>query len=212
MTARFFQTMFTPSVKAAQTQYGSRGPYSRHDDTPTAPDVLGEQEASFITQRDSFYLATVSETGWPYVQHRGGATGFVKLLDERRFAFADFHGNRQYVSVGNLAADNRAAFLFMDYPSRTRLKLVGRLSVLTADEAPDLAAQLIDADYNAKVERFIVAEIEAFDWNCPQHIMPRFTKAEFTPVIEAFKARIGELEAQLAARNELAAATPLAGD
>lgn len=198
MTVRFFQTMFTPAVKAAQTHYGSREPYSRHDETPTAPDMLTEQEASFIVQRDSFYLATVSETGWPYVQFRGGAPGFVKVLDERRLGFADFRGNRQYVSVGNLSADNRAAFFFMDYPSRTRLKLLGRLSVFAADEAPELAARLIEPDYKAKIERLIVVEVEAFDWNCPQHITPRFTLAEIAPSIEALKVRIAELEAELA--------------
>ncbi|MGE0595352.1 MAG: pyridoxamine 5'-phosphate oxidase family protein [Hyphomonadaceae bacterium] len=201
MTVRFFQTMFTPAVKAAQTRYGSRGPYSRHDDVVTEPDVLTEQETSFIAERDSFYLATVTETGWPYVQFRGGAPGFVKPIDERRFGFADFRGNRQYVSVGNLAADNRAAFFFIDYPNRTRLKLVGRLSVIPVSEAPELAAQLIDPNYKAHIERLIVAEVEAFDWNCPQHITPRFTQAEIAPSIEALKARIAELEAQLAERG-----------
>ncbi|HCK84112.1 MAG TPA: pyridoxamine 5-phosphate oxidase [Hyphomonadaceae bacterium] len=201
MTVRFFQTVFTPAVKAAQTDYGSRGPYARHDDVATAPDTLTEQEASFIALRDSFYLATVSQTGWPYVQFRGGAPGFVKVLDERRFGFADFRGNRQYVSVGNLAADNRAAFFFMDYPGRARLKLLGRLSVLAADEAPELAARLIDPDYKAKVERLIVVEVEAFDWNCPQHITPRFTQAEISPTIDALKSRIAELEAQFAERT-----------
>lgn len=201
MTVRFFQTMFTPAVKTAQAQYGSRGPYSRHDDVATAPDVLSEQEASFIAQRDGFYLATVTETGWPYVQFRGGAPGFVKPIDERRFGFADFRGNRQYVSVGNLSADNRAAFFFMDYPSRTRLKLVGRLSIIPVSEAPELAGQLIDADYKAHIERLMVAEVEAFDWNCPQHITPRFTQAEIAPSIEALKARIAELEAQLGERR-----------
>jgi predicted pyridoxine 5'-phosphate oxidase superfamily flavin-nucleotide-binding protein len=201
MTVRFLQTVFTPPVKAAQTHYGGRGPYSRYDDVLTEPDALTEQEASFIAQRDSFYLATVSETGWPYVQHRGGAPGFVKVLDERRFGFADFRGNRQYVSVGNLSIDNRAAFFFMDYPSRTRLKLLGRLNVLAADETPELASRLVDPDYKAKVERLIIVEIEAFDWNCPQHITPRFTQAEIAPSVEALKARVAELEAQLAARR-----------
>lgn len=201
MTTRFLQTMFTPAVKAAQTQYGSRGPYSRHDDIATAPDALTEREADFISQRDSFYLATISETGWPYVQFRGGAPGFVKMLDERRFGFADFRGNRQYVSVGNLSADNRAAFFFMDYPSRTRLKLLGRLSVIGIEEAPELAARLIDPDYKATIERLVVVEIEAFDWNCPQHITPRFTLVEIEPAIEALKSRIAELEAQLTERD-----------
>ncbi|KAF0181849.1 MAG: pyridoxamine 5'-phosphate oxidase family protein [Hyphomonadaceae bacterium] len=201
MTTRFFQTVFTPAVKAAQTVYGSRGPYARHDDIPTEPDRLTDTEIAFIAERDSFYLATVNESGWPYVQFRGGAPGFVKVLDERGFGFPDFRGNRQYVSVGNASADNRAAFFFMDYPNRTRLKLLGRLTVVAVAEAPDLADRLIDPDYRAKVERLITVEVEAFDWNCPQHITPRFTATDIAPSFEALKARIAELEAELARRQ-----------
>lgn len=201
MTARFLQTMFTPSVKAAQSRYGSRGPYSRFDDVTTEPDILSEGEAAFISERDSFYLATVTETGWPYVQFRGGAPGFVKALNPRLLGFPDFRGNRQYVSVGNLAADNRAALFFMDYPSRTRLKLIGRLSVRAVEEAQDLTSLLVDPDYKAEVERLVVIEVEAFDWNCPQHITPRFTHVEIAPMIEALKARIAALEAELAERS-----------
>lgn len=200
MTTRFFQAVFTPAVRAAQSFYGSRGSYARHDDIPTEPDRLTAQEASFIRERDSFYLATVTETGWPYIQFRGGAPGFIKVLDERTFGFADFRGNRQYVSIGNLSADSRAAFFFMDYPGRTRLKLLGRLNIVTADSAPDLAGRLIDPNYKAKVERLVTIEVEAFDWNCAQHITPRFTIEDISPSVEKLKARIADLENELAAR------------
>jgi predicted pyridoxine 5'-phosphate oxidase superfamily flavin-nucleotide-binding protein len=201
MSTRFFQTVFTPAVKAVQTFYGSREPYARHDESPTEPDRLTIQEGAFISERDSFYLATVTESGWPYVQFRGGAPGFMKVLDERTLGFADFRGNRQYVSVGNLSANNRAAFFFMDYPNRTRLKLLGRLNVVAVDSAPELAGRLIHPDYKAKVERLITVEVEAFDWNCAQHITPRFTIEDIAPSLEKLKARIAELEAALAART-----------
>jgi predicted pyridoxine 5'-phosphate oxidase superfamily flavin-nucleotide-binding protein len=199
MTTRFLQTMFTPAVKAAQAFHGSRGPYSRIDESPVGPDSLTAQEATFIGARDGFYLSTVTETGWPYVQFRGGAPGFVKVLDARTLGFADFRGNRQYVSVGNLSADNRAALFFMDYPNRMRLKLLGRLTIVAPGSAPDLAGRLVVPDYKARVERLITIEIEAFDWNCPQHITPRFTLEDIAPSIEKLKARIAELEATLAA-------------
>lgn len=199
MTVRFLQTMFTPAVKAMQTAFGSREPYTRFDTVPTGPDSLGEQETAFITARDGFYLATVTETGWPYVQFRGGAPGFVKILGERTLGFADFRGNRQYISAGNIAANNRAAFFFMDYANRTRLKLLARLHVTAIDQAPEITAQLIDPAYKAKVERLIIADVEAFDWNCSQHITPRFALSDFAPGIAALKARIAELEAELQA-------------
>lgn len=198
MTTRFLQTVFTPAVKAAQAIHGSRGPYSHVDERPTGPDRLTAQEAAFISARDGFYLSTLTETGWPYVQFRGGAPGFVRVLDARTLGFADFRGNRQYVSIGNVSADNRAALFFMDYPNRMRLKLLGRVTVVAPGSATDLAARLIDPAYKAKVERLITIEIEAFDWNCAQHITPRFTIQDITPSIEKLRARVAELEAALA--------------
>ena len=150
MTSHFLNVAFTPAVKEAQTANGSRQAYSTRDGETTR-DSLTEAEAGFIASRDSFYMASVSETGWPYVQHRGGAPGFVKVLSATQIAFADFRGNRQYVSVGNLSKDDRAALFFMDYPSQTRLKLLGHVRAVNLAEDAALAAALIDPDYRAKV-------------------------------------------------------------
>lgn len=196
MTSRFLNLVFSASVKAAQQQNGSREAYAKRDGA-SEPDKLTENEARFIASRDSFYLASTGAGGWPYVQHRGGPIGFIKVLNESRIGIADFRGNRQYVSVGNLAADDRVALFLMDYPRRARLKLLGRARTVNLGDAPDLAAELVDESYGAKVERWLIVEIEAFDWNCPQHITPRFTLAEIEPSINALKARIAELEAEI---------------
>jgi predicted pyridoxine 5'-phosphate oxidase superfamily flavin-nucleotide-binding protein len=143
-------------------------------------------------------MATVGASGWPYVQHRGGPSGFIKVLDDRRIGIADFRGNRQYVRVGNLADNNRVALFLMDYPRRARLKLLGRARTVNLAEGPDLAAALVEEDYGAHIERGLVIEVEAYAWNCSQHITPRFTLTQFAPSIDALKARIIELEAELA--------------
>lgn len=196
MTSHFLNMMFTPSVKAAQEINGTRRAYAGHDGAAREPDHLTEKEAAFIASRDSFYMATVGEGGWPYIQHRGGPSGFVKVLSERTLGLADFRGNRQYVSVGNLDHDDRAALFFMDYARRARLKLLGRARAVDLAAEPALAMALVDANYGAKVERGLLIEIEAFDWNCPQHITPRYTLGEIAPTIDALKARIAELEAE----------------
>jgi predicted pyridoxine 5'-phosphate oxidase superfamily flavin-nucleotide-binding protein len=195
MTSHFLNMVFTPAVKAAQEVHGSRSAYARRDGAGEGDRLTGN-EVAFVAMRDSFYMATVSETGWPYIQHRGGARGFVKPLDDRTLGFADFSGNRQYVSVGNLLHDNRAALFFMDYPHRRRLKLLGRVRAVDLAASPKLAAALIDGSYNARVERGFVIDVEAFDWNCPQYIAPRYTMAEIAPTIDALRARIAELEAK----------------
>lgn len=197
MTARYLNLLFSPAVKAVQQEYGSRDAYAKRDGD-SDPDILTAKEAQFIATRDSFYMASVGASGWPYVQHRGGPMGFLRVLGERTIGFADFRGNRQYVSVGNLADDNRVALFLMDYPRRARLKLLGRAKSLSFSEASELATALIDQNYPAKVERAIVIELEAFDWNCSQHITERFTLAEIEPAIAALKSRIAELEAELA--------------
>jgi len=204
MTSHFLNVVSTPAVKAIQAEQGSRAAYSTRDGE-TARDQLTESEAGFIATRDSFYMASVGETGWPYIQHRGGAPGFVKVLSPTQIAFADFRGNRQYVSAGNLSKDNRAALFFMDYPSRTRLKLLGHVRSVDLAADPDLAAQLIDPAYRAKVERAFIIDVEAFDWNCPQHITPRYTLEELEPAIGSLKARIAELETELAKARQPAA-------
>lgn len=191
----------TPAVLEAQRHYYGRAPAL----PPLAPDErtpLGSDEIEFIGQRDSFYIATVSETGWPYVQHRGGPIGFLRVLDPLKLAFDDFIGNRQLLSTGNLAGGNdRVALFLMDYPHRTRLKIMGRARVLDADNDPALAKDLVrDAQLLPKVERVFVVDVVTFDWNCPQYITPRFTQPEIAELVVApLQARIRELEAQLAA-------------
>jgi hypothetical protein len=201
---RFFDVAFTPAVKAVQTRRGSRAGYAavQGDATEGAPaDMLGEREIAFIAARDSFYLASVSETGWPYVQHRGGPVGFVRHLDNRTIGWPEYAGNRQYVSIGNAAANDRVAMIFMDYVHQRRLKVLGHMRAYSPGEQPDLALRLgIERD-QAAGEGFVLVRIEAFDWNCPQHITPRFTEAELEEVVAPLYARIAELESQLNTLN-----------
>lgn len=177
MGHRFAALAFTDSVREVQDTLGSRAAYAVLEKGEDFNHVLTGREAAFIAARDSFYMASVSETGWPYVQHRGGPAGFVRVLDERTIGFADFRGNRQYVSVGNLRKDDRVALIFMDYPNRARLKVLGRVRLVGGGEAEPLARLQVPG-YRAKVERGFVIRIEAFDWNCSQHITPRYTEAE----------------------------------
>jgi predicted pyridoxine 5'-phosphate oxidase superfamily flavin-nucleotide-binding protein len=172
----FGEIAFTPAVQAAQAREGSREAYARMADKRLRPEGLGPAEADFLASTDSIYLATVSETGWPYVQHRGGPPGFLKLVSPTRVAFADFGGNRQYVSVGNVSRDDRASMIVVDYVNRRRLKLLGRLRFTALGEAdPRLVSAVELPGYRARVERVAVFDAEAFDWNCPQHIPRRFT-------------------------------------
>jgi len=197
MAHRFAEIAFTPQIRAIQAQQGSRSSYAPMDEGEDYNHRLGDREALFIAARDSFYLASVSETGWPYVQHRGGPAGFMKVLDERNIGFADFSGNRQYVSTGNFTSDNRVALFFMDYPNRRRLKMLGRVRTVGLDE-PELLAQLEDADYPAQIERGFIIEVEAYDWNCPQHITPRFTAVEIDEQLASLRAENRRLAALLA--------------
>jgi len=179
MTHRNSDILFTDSVKRAQARYGSREQMERLQQHGPANDTLTDAERDFIQARDGFYLATVSETGWPYLQFRGGPAGFVRVLDGKTLGYADFRGNRQYVSTGNLAHDDRAALFFMDYANRARLKLLGHARIVDATEAPDLAARLAVPGYPARVERALLIAVESYEWNCHQHITPRYTEAEF---------------------------------
>lgn len=194
MTQHYRDTLFGPEVRAAQAALGSTG-YPPGTGT-SGPDRLTENEADFIAARDSFYLSTVGADGWPYLQHRGGPTGFVHVLDAGRLAFVDFRGNRQYISLGNLARSAKASLFFMDYANRARLKLIGRMQVEPLSFAPTLVDSL-DDKLRARAERVLVVEVEAFDWNCPQYIEPRFTAADIAPAITRLQTRIAELEAAL---------------
>ena len=185
MTRKYPEIAFTPSVKAAQTDHGSREAGRRLAAGSADEEHLSLPEIAFIGERDSFYLATVNEDGWPYVQFRGGPKGFLKVLDTRTLGFADYRGNRQYISTGNLRADDRVSLFFMDYPNRRRLKMFARAEVLPADDRPELAARLVEPDYPARVERLVLLHVVAFDWNCPQHITPRYTLEELAAAPKA---------------------------
>jgi uncharacterized protein len=196
MSRRFADIAFTPSVRSVQESMGSRHAYARMHEHDRSSNELGPDEIQHIAARDTFYMASVSETGWPYVQHRGGPSGFLKVIDSVTVGFADYRGNRQYVSVGNFLKNDRVALILVDYPNRTRLKLLGHARIVSPDET-ELLATLRTPDYPARVERGLVIRVEAFDWNCPQFITPRFTEAELEPLIGSLQARIAELEAQV---------------
>ena len=196
--SHYLATAFTPSVRAAQEQYGSRAGLARWADRDDGPDVLGETEREFLAEQDGFCLASVSSSGWPYVQWRGGPPGFLRVLDDHTLGWADFRGNRQYLSVGNAAHDPRVALLVLDHAQQRRLKIAGRLVFRDAREDAELAEALAVESYDARVERAAVLTVEAFDWNCPQHITPRFTGEQIAAAVAPLHERIAALEAELA--------------
>ncbi len=198
MAHHFISTAFTPEVLLAQEAY-----YGRSQKVPPAPgpDELGAQEEVFIQRRDSFYLASVNADGWPYIQHRGGPRGFLKLLDAHTLGFADLSGNRQLLTTGNVAGNDRVALFLMDYARRERLKLIGHAEVISAKENPALAAELAPDGVPARlVERMFRIRVTGFDWNCPKYITPRFTAEEVERAAAPLHRRIAELEAQLNAK------------
>lgn len=197
MAQKYMQLVLTPAVQRAQDHY-----FGGHDVVDDAPetDPFTEHEAGFITSRDSFYMATVSETGWPYLQHRGGPAGFVKILGPNFLGFADFQGNQQLLSTGNLATNDRVAIFMMDYPRRARLKLLGHARVLDAREHPELVETLAPEPLRSRAERIFLIKVISYDWNCPKYITPRYTQQEVEKLITPLKTRIAELEAELAKR------------
>ncbi|WP_372023061.1 pyridoxamine 5'-phosphate oxidase family protein (plasmid) [Tistrella mobilis] len=193
----FLDIAMTPAVRAAQDRLGVAHLWENFKGHRTF-DRFTDQEAAFITSRDSFYMATTSETGWPYVQHRGGPQGFLTVLDDRSLAFADQRGNRQYISVGNLSTNDKVSLFLMDYPRRARLKIYALAEIVALDADPALTARVPGATA-PKAERIIRLHLEAFDWNCPQYITPRFTEAELIEALRPVRDRIAELEAENAA-------------
>ncbi len=201
----FLDIASTPSVRAAQAEAGSAALWSDFSGD-RAFDRFTAAEAAFIMARDSFYLASVSETGWPYVQHRGGPPGFLKVIDDRTLGFADYRGNRQYISLGNVTADDRVALILVDYPNRRRLKIYGHMEVRGLEADPALADRLAVPDGRGRAERSFLIRLSSFDWNCPQHITPRFTEAELAEALLPIRERLAVLEAEnRALRAELAA-------
>jgi hypothetical protein len=197
MGRRFAEIAFTDLVKEQQRLHGSRHLYERVEHSNDLGDRLGEFEQSFIGERDGFYLASVTESGWPYIQFRGGSKGFLRVLDERTLAFADLRGNKQYISVGNLQHDDRVAMFLMDYPNQSRLKILGHAKVYEGDdEARALVAKLRVPEEKTPPERAIVIQVAGFDWNCPQHITPRYTEEELAKMLEPMRTRLEALEAE----------------
>jgi predicted pyridoxine 5'-phosphate oxidase superfamily flavin-nucleotide-binding protein len=197
MTGRYLENHFTPQVLEAQEHY-----YGRSQKITPQPerDLLTEEELAFIAQRDSFYMATIASNGWPYLQHRGGPLGFLKVIEPNVLAFPDYRGNRQLLSTGNIAGNDRVALFLMDYPRRERLKLLGHARVVDVREAPELAAQVIGPGMSTSVERILRVDVVSYNWNCSQHITPRFTEEEVREATKPLLERIAKLEAELARR------------
>lgn len=213
MSKHYGAIAFTEAVRDVQRDHGSHGFYDRKRVQGTAVpgiDALTDDEKDYLAERDSFYLATVSETGWPYVQYRGGPAGFLRVVDDHTVGWADFRGNLQYISTGNVTDHdgddhNRVALIAMDYVHQRRLKIYGRARVVTVEDDPDLVASFADPSYNAVVERAVLVTVEAYDWNCPQHITRRFSAAELEPHLAPLRDQLAALKdenAELRARLE----------
>ncbi|WP_348262104.1 pyridoxamine 5'-phosphate oxidase family protein [Telmatobacter sp. DSM 110680] len=195
MGRRFAELAFTPLVKEQQRLHGSRHLYERVENSNDFGDRLGPDEEEFIRERDGFYMASVTETGWPYIQYRGGQAGFIHVIDERTLGFADLRGNRQYITTANLKYDGRVALFFMDYPTQSRLKVLGRATSHEGDaKAETLIASLRVPDEKTPPERAVLIQVEAFDWNCQQHITPRYSQAELARILDPMRRRLEALE------------------
>ncbi|MEP2103801.1 MAG: pyridoxamine 5'-phosphate oxidase family protein [Parasphingorhabdus sp.] len=195
MTYKFLDMLTTDGVRDAQSENGAREQWEDFSGDRRF-DHFDERAAAFIAARDSFYMASVSENGWPYVQHRGGPPGFLKVLDDTTLGFADFQGNRQYISLGNVKADHRVALFMVDYPRRKRLKLLAHMTVHKLDDNPDLARRIIDSGYQGQPERLMTLSLESYDWNCPQHIVPRYTKEMVDLAAKPLQDEIARLTAE----------------
>ncbi len=198
MTKNFAEIAFTTAVKEMQEKLGSRASYARMEKS-TYVDGLTENEIYFIAQRDSFYMASIGENNYPYIQHRGGPKGFLKVLDKKRLGFIDFSGNRQYISVGNFATNNNVALIIVDYPARARLKILAKAEIVELEDNRALFDLLDLKEYKFRPERMIVLNIEAYDWNCPQHIIPRYTVAEIEEAFASQLNHIASLEEEIKA-------------
>ncbi|MBS7704744.1 pyridoxamine 5'-phosphate oxidase family protein [Chelatococcus asaccharovorans] len=198
MSSKYLHIATTPSVAAAQEHYGSAAEWARTGERGRSGENfqrqrLGPPEREFIAARDGFYLASVSETGWPYVQYRGGPAGFLRVVDDATLGYADFRGNRQYITTGNVQANDRVSLFLMDYAHRRRLKILGRMRIIDAVDDPPLRDRLAVPGYTDRIERVVLITVEAFDWNCPQHITPRFTEAELRVALEPMRDEMAAL-------------------
>lgn len=193
MAKNFAEIAFTDAVKELQEKHGSRKGYERMEKFNVI-DGLSENEMDFIENRDSFYLASIGVKNFPYIQHRGGPKGFVKVIDKNTIGFIDFTGNKQYISVGNFATNNNVALIMMDYPARARLKIFATADIVELKDNPELLESLDLGEYKYRPERMMVFHIEAYDWNCPQHITPRFTVEEIENALKPQLEKITQLE------------------
>ncbi|MDC8103393.1 pyridoxamine 5'-phosphate oxidase family protein [Chryseobacterium sp. PTM-20240506] len=199
----YANTAFTEVIKAIQEQQGSRDIYERME-KQSYRDGLTEVEKGFISGMDSFYLASFGENGFPYIQHRGGPKGFVKVIDKETLGMIDFSGNKQYISVGNIVTNNKVSLIMMSYPMRARLKIYAKAEVIEIEDDPALFKELKPNDYKFKPERMLIFRIEAYDWNCPQHIIPRYTESEITEILGPKLEYIEKLEEELSTlRNRI---------
>lgn len=197
MGNQYLEIATTDSVKRLQERLGSRSAYARREGGTTTHHQLGPEEISFIQAQDTFFLASVSEDGWPYVQHRGGPKGFLKVIDQSTIGFPEFSGNRQYLSFGNILQDPRVSLFLIDFRQQERLKIFGRATLVEHDENPELLKGLETESLPSRVQRGIIIQVEAFDWNCSQYIVPRFSEAEVRGLLEPLKQRIAELESRI---------------
>jgi len=198
MRHRYLEIASTPSVRVARAHYGGAAQRALAEASSPVDETvrnhrLGAAEQEFIAARDGFYLASVSETSWPYVQFRGGPAGFLRVVDDQSLGFADFRGNRQYITTGNVQANDRVSLFLMDYAHRQRLKIFGRMRIIDAADDPALTERLAMPGYTGRIERAVLITVEAFDWNCPQHITPRFTEAELKAVLEPVRNELAAL-------------------
>jgi uncharacterized protein len=198
MTDRYLEIATSDAVKDLQERWGSRSAYARFESGPLTSNQLGPEEIAFIEATDSFFLASLNESGWPYIQHRGGPPGFLKVLENNRLGFPDFKGNRQYLSFGNIQKNPRVSLFLIDYPARARLKIFGNAKLVEGDSVPDALREIENEPGAAPIERGVIIQVEAFHWNCPKYIVPRFTEAQVRTAIDPLVKRIKDLEAELA--------------
>jgi hypothetical protein len=198
MTDRYLEIATSDAVKDLQERWGSRSAYSRFESGPLTSSQLGPEEIAFIEAQDSFFLASLNESGWPYIQHRGGPPGFLRVLGNNQLGFPDFKGNRQYLSFGNIQKNPQVSLFLIDYPARARLKIFGNAKLVEGDSVPDALREIENEPGATPVERGVIIQVEAFHWNCPKYIVPRFTEAQVRTVIDPLVKRIKDLEAELA--------------
>jgi predicted pyridoxine 5'-phosphate oxidase superfamily flavin-nucleotide-binding protein len=201
MGHRFAEIAFTTEVKKVQSEQKSRAGYARWENSLDVNHLLSQQEIDFIRTRDSFYMASVSETNWPYVQHRGGPQGFLNVIDDKTIGFADYTGNRQYISTGNFRNNDRVSLFLMDYPSKSRLKILGRIKIINADNTDELSP-LESSDFSARIEQGFIINIDGFDWNCPKYITPRYTETQMKNIIEPIQKENARLKTLLAQQTQ----------